>query len=361
MTQSWGQRWKPPDPHEEGEVKMVYRIFGAVCFFVSVMGGATGAFAEFKASTVTVSIPSNIGGGYDTYGRLAARHLGQFLPGNPTMVPRNQPGAGGVVLANAMFNVAPRDGSAIAIIQGGAPFEPLFGNPRVKFDPLQFNWLISLNQAVNIGIFWHTSPVRTVKDFFTGEVLVGSSGGGTTDVYPNLLNNLAGTKFKVVKGYKGTSEAGLAMERGEVSGIIGAELSSLRATKPEWLSDNKVRIVVQVVLSKSPDLSNVPTAIDLVKDPDDRRVLELILARQEFGRPFLAPPGVPADILAVLRQAFHSMVRDPEFLADAKKLRADIVVGTGEEIEALIKKIYATPKPLVERAISELKRASGGE
>lgn len=339
---------------------MVYRILAAASLLAGMFGGVASALAEFKASTVTVSIPSNTGGGYDTYGRLAARHLGKFLPGNPSMVPRNQPGAGGVVLANAMFNIAPRDGSAIAIIQGGAPFEPLFGNPQVKFDPLQFNWLVSLNQAVNIGIVWHTSRIKTVDDLFTGEVLVGSSGGGTTDVYPNLLNNLAGTKFKVIKGYKGTGEAGIAMERGEVDGIIGAELSSLRATKPDWINDRKIRIVVQVVLNKSPQLPDVPSAIDLVKDANDRSVLELLLARQEYGRPFMAPPGVPAETVAVLRKAFDAMVKDPSFLGDAEKLRADIVVGTGEEIAALIKKTYSTPKPLVERAISELKRAGGG-
>jgi tripartite-type tricarboxylate transporter receptor subunit TctC len=336
---------------------MFYRALAAGILLAVLTGGAHDALAGFKASTVTVSIPSDTGGGYDTYGRLVARHLGRFLPGHPSIVPRNQPGAGGIVVANYIYNVAPKDGSAIAIIQGATPFEPLFGNAQVKFDPLQFNWLMSLAEAVNIGIFWHTSSVHTLEDLRTRETLVGSSGGGTTDVYPTLLNNLAGTKFKIIKGYTGTGEVGIAMERGEVEGLIGAELSSLRATKPDWLADKKIRIVVQMVLHKSPQLPDVPSALDLVTNDDDRRVLELLLARQQYGRPFMAPPGMPVDVVADLRSAFQAMVKDPTFLADAQKLHADIVVGTGQDIAALIKKTYATPKPLVDRAITELKKA----
>jgi tripartite-type tricarboxylate transporter receptor subunit TctC len=346
---------------------MVYRVLAAglalAAMCIGVASGATDAAADFKASTVSVAIASGTGGGYDTYGRLAARHLGKYLPGNPAMVPKNQPGAGGVVLANAMYNVAPKDGSAIAILQAGTPFEPLFGNAQAKFDPERFNWLISLNKLVNIGVFWHTSRVKAMNDLLTGEVIVGSSGGGTasTEVYPNLLNNLAGTKFKIIAGYKGTGDTGLAMERGEVEGIVGTELSSLRANRPDWIRDNKVRIVIQVGLTKSPELPGVPSAVDLIKDPESRQVVELLLARQEHGRVFLAPPGVPADTVATLRRAFMAMAKDKAFLDDAEKLHADIVVNSGEEVAALIAKTYAAPKPLVERAIAEFKKAGGGE
>jgi tripartite-type tricarboxylate transporter receptor subunit TctC len=321
---------------------------------------AAGA-AEFKPSTVSVSIASGTGGGYDTYGRLAARHLGKFLPGNPAMVPKNQPGAGGIVLANYMYNVAPKDGSAIAILQAGTPFEPLFGNTQGKFDPLKFNWLISLNKLTNIGIFWHTTPIKTVDDLFKGDVLVGSSGGGgaSTEVYPKLLNNLAHTHFKVVTGYKGTGETGLAMERGEVEGMVGTELSSLRANRPDWIRDKKIRIVIQVGITKSPELPGVASALDLVKDEDGKKVFELLLARQEHGRVFLAPPGVPAATVATLRTGFEKMAKDPAFLKDAEKLHAEIVVNSHEDVEALLKKTYASPKPLVERAIAEFRKAGG--
>ena len=186
---------------------------------------------------MTLYIPSGIGGGYDTYGRLASRHLGRFLPGNPTIVPKNMPGAGGVVLANYLYNVAPKDGSAIALLQGGTPLEPLFGFSQAKYDVTQFNWLISLNRLVSIGVFWHTSPVAHRRDLFKRDVLVGSSGGGdsSTEILPRLLNRFAGTRFKIVSGYKGTGDGMLAMERGEVEGIVGHELSSA-ARRPAGLA-----------------------------------------------------------------------------------------------------------------------------
>lgn len=328
---------------------------------VALCLGATPAAAQFKAPTVAVYIPAGIGGGYDAYARLAARHLGRFLPGNPAIVPRNMPGAGGVIVANYLYNVAPKDGSAIALFMAGAPFEPLFGNTQAKYETLKFNWIMSLNRLVNIGIFWHASPVRTVEDFYKQEILVGSSGGGdsSTEAYPNLLNRLAGTRFKVVTGYKGNGEAMLAMERNEVHGIVGTELSSLRATRPDWLRDNKVRIVVQIGLSKSPDLPDVPSGLDLIKSEEGRAVFELLLARQEYGRPFALPPGTPPDVVATFRQAFAAMAKDEAFLKDAEKMRADIIVGSGAEVTALFAKTYATPKPVVDRAIATFKGASG--
>jgi len=324
--------------------------------------GAGVADAQFKATSVSIYIPSGIGGGYDAYARLVSRHLHRFLPGNPTMVPKNMTGAGGVVAANYMYNVAPKDGSAIALFMAGAPFEPLFGNTQAKFDPVRFNWIMSLNRLVNIAIFWHASPVYTPDDFFKQQVLIGSSGGGdsSTEVYARLLNNLAGTKFKIVAGYTGNGEVMLAMERGEVWGIVGTELSSLRATRPDWIRDGKVRIVAQIGLTNSPDIPQVPQGVDLVKDEDGRKVFEILLARQENGRPFALPPGTPSDIVATFRQAFAAMVKDPAFLADAANLKADIVTATGDEITALLMKTYASPRPLVGRASAEFKKAASG-
>jgi len=328
---------------------------------VGAIAGASGAAAEFKASSVTLYIPSGIGGGYDTYGRLAARHLGRFLPGNPTLVPKNMPGAGGVVLASYLYNVAPKDGSAIALVQGGTPLEPLFGNSQAKFDVTRFNWLISLNRLVSIGIFWHTTRIHTPADLLNGEVLLGSSGGGdsSTQIMPSLLNRLAGTKFKIITGYKGTGDSMLAMERGEVEGIVGHELNGLRAQRPDWLRDHKIRIVIQLGLTKSSDIADVPNALDLVKDEEGRRGFELLLTRQVHGRPFVAPPGTPPDIVATLRHGFMAMTKDPQFLQDAGKMKADIVVNSGEEVAALYAKTYAAPRPLVERAIREFRLAGG--
>jgi tripartite-type tricarboxylate transporter receptor subunit TctC len=318
--------------------------------------------ADFKGQTLTIAIASGTGGGYDAYGRLAARHLPKHLAGNPAVVPKNMPGAGGVVTANWLYNVAPKDGTAMAIFQAGTAFEPLFGNRQAKFDPTKFNWLISLNRLANIGIFWHDSPVHTVDDLFKGEVLVGSSGGGnaSTQVFPVLLNNLIGTKFKVIAGYSGTGETGIAMERGEVHGIVGTEWSSLKASRPDWIRDKKVRVVIQISLAPHPELKDVPSVINLIKDNDSRQVMELLLARQEYGRPFAAPPGAPADVITALRAGFARMAEDKDFLADANKLRAEIDTGTPEQILALLNKTYGAPKPLVERAVHEFQRAGGG-
>src|SRR4029078_10303096 len=255
------------------------RTVPAIVALALFCGGTGDAVAQFKAPTVTLYIPSGIGGGYDTYGRLAARHLGRFLPGNPTLVPKAMIGAGGVLLAHYMYNVAPKDGRAGGIVQGGTPFEPLFGNVQAKYDVTKFNWLISLNGLVSIGIFWHTSRIHTPADFFTGEVLLGSSGGGdsSTHIMPALLNRVAGTKFKIITGYKGTGDSMLAMERGEVEGIVGHELNGLRAQRPDWIRDRKVRIVIQLGLTKFAELPDVPNALDLIKDEEGHKIFELLL------------------------------------------------------------------------------------
>ena len=318
--------------------------------------------ADFKGQTITIAIGSGTGGGYDAYGRLAARHLPRHLPGAPAVVPKNMPGAGGVVSANWVYNVAPRDGTALGIFQAGAAYEPLFGNNQAKFDPTKFTWLISLNRLANIGIFWHESPVHSVDDLFKREVLVGSSGGGnaSTQVFPVLLNNLIDTKFKVIAGYTGTGETNLAMERGEVHGIVGTEWSSLKASKPDWLRDKKVRVVFQISLSSHPELKSVPSIVDKVEDPDSRRVMELLLARQEYGRAFAAPPALAPDVAAALRAGFAAIATDASLLAESEKMGAEIEVGTHQQIHALLDKTYNAPKPLVERAIHEFKRAGGG-
>lgn len=337
------------------------RVKLAVLTLILACVGAGQAVAQFKAPTVAVYIPAGTGGGYDAYARLAARHLGRFLPGNPAVVPRGMPGAGGIVAANYLYSVAPKDGSAIALFMAGAPFEPLFGNAQAKYDVLQFNWIMSLNRLVNIAIFWHETPIRTMQDFFRQEILVGSSGGGdsSTEVYPNLFNHLAKTRFRVITGYKGNGESMLAMERREVHGIVGTELSSLRATRPDWLRDNKARIVMQIGLTMSDDLPGVPSGLDLIKDQEGRKMFELLLARQEYGRPFALPPGTPPDVVATFRKAFAAMVKDEAFLSDAAKMRADIIVGTGDEVAGLFARTYASPRPLVERAITTFRNASG--
>ena len=295
--------------------------------------------AQFKAPTVAVYIPAGIGGGYDAYARLASRHLGRFLPGNPAIVPRNMPGAGGVVVANYLYNVAP---------EGRQRDRAVHGRRAVRAAVRQYAGEIR-HVAIQLDhepqparqyrhLLAPESPVRTMQDFLKQEILVGSSGGGdsSTEAYPNLLNLLAGTKFKVVTGYKGNGEAMLAMERNEVHGIVGTELSSLRATGRTGSATRRCGSSCRSGCPKSDELPDVPSGLDLIKDEEGRRVFELLLARQEFGRPFALPPGTPPDVVATFRQAFAAMAKDEAFLKDAEKMRADIIVGSGEEVSGAV-------------------------
>ncbi len=312
--------------------------------------------AQSPPSQISLIIASGAGGGYDLYGRLTAQHLGRFLPGQPAIVARNMPGGGSIVAGNWLYNSAPRDGSAIAILQNGTAFAPLFGVTQAQFQGDKFTWLASLNRLVNIGLVWHETPFRDVKDIFEKEIVLGSSGGNTSAL-PNILNSLLGTKFKLVAGYKSTNDVTLAMERKEVDGLLGTSWDSFKATKSDWVRDNKARVLLQVSFDGHPELAGVPNLSGLVKRAEDRELLEVVLARQIYGRPFAAPPGIPASAAKTLQGAFAQMALDREFLADADKRRAEIIFNSGDEIRALVERIYASPRPLIERAIVELNKA----
>ena len=305
---------------------------------------------------ISLVIATGPGGGYDLYGRLAAQHLGRFLPGQPAVVARNMPGGGSVVAANWLYNSAPRDGSAIAILQNGTAFAPLFGVTQAQYRGDRFTWIASLNRLVNIGLVWHETPYAKVSDLFDREIVLGSSGGNTSAL-PNILNSLIGTKFKVVAGYKSTNDVTLAMERREVDGLLGTSWDSFKATKPDWVRDRKARVLLQVSFDRHDELPDVPNLSGLVKREEDRQLLEIVLARQIYGRPFAAPPGVPQESVKALQDPFARMAADKGFLAEADKRQAEITFNTGDEVKALVEKIYASPRPLIERAIVELNKA----
>ncbi len=318
---------------------------------------ASSAQAQSPPTQISLVIATGAGGGYDLYGRLAAQHLGRFLPGQPAVVARNMPGGGSIVAANWLYNSAPRDGSAIGILQNGTAFAPLFGVTQAQFQGDKFTWIASLNRLVNIGLVWHETPFRDVKDIFEKEIVLGSSGGNTSAL-PNILNSLLGTKFKVVAGYKSTNDVTLAMERKEVDGLLGTSWDSFKATKSDWVRDNKARVLLQVSFDSHAELPGVPNLSGLVKRPEDRELLEVVLARQIYGRPFAAPPGVPPAAAKTLQDAFARLAVDTAFLADADKRKAEITFNTGDEIRTLVERIYASPRPLIERAIVELNKAS---
>lgn len=312
-------------------------------------GGADEAF--YKNRQITILIASGVGGGYDTYARAFARHAVRHIPGNPSFVPKNLPAAGGLVAANTLSNAAERDGTVIAALTNGVPMDPLFGVEGVQFDALKLGWIGSIGKLQNICATWHASPVKTIADARKREVIVGASGStANSAIVPNIVNALLGTKFKVITGYDPGAGIRLAMEKGETEGICGMSWSTLKASNPDWVRDRKLNVFLQLAFDKHPELSEVPSALDLITDEDNKRVLELILIRQETGRPIAAPPGVPAGRLAVLRRAFDATMADPRFLAEADKLQMEVDPLRHDQMEALLKKAYGAPKPVVARA-----------
>ncbi|HEY4134597.1 MAG TPA: tripartite tricarboxylate transporter substrate-binding protein [Alphaproteobacteria bacterium] len=302
--------------------------------------------------SLSLVVGTGVGGGYDTYGRLVSMHLPRMLPSRPSVIVKNMAGAGGIVASNWLYNIAPKDGSVIATVPGTAIFQPLLGNAQGRFDARQFTWLGNLNFLGNVIIVWHATPFKSVQDLFDKEVIVGAAAG--VDVMPNFLNKIIGTKFKVIGSYPGTTEVFLAMERGEVDGVVGIGLDSLKATKSEWIKNNQVRMLMQITSKPEPDLQGVPFLMDYVKSEEDRKVLELALAKQNLGRPFLAPPDIPAKTAETLQKAFIDLSKDPEFLSEAARLKLDIQFTSGPDVAKFVTDIYATPQNIVERAVREL-------
>jgi tripartite-type tricarboxylate transporter receptor subunit TctC len=311
---------------------------------------------DLSGQKVTLAIATPSGGGYDLYGRLVARHLGDHLPGNPTIVPQNMPGAGSLIAANWLYNVAPKDGTALGIIPSATLFENLLGNSQARFDARKFHWLISLNDYTAVAMAWHETPFHSAADMFTREFLVGANAPASdTTIWPLILNALTGTRNKLVRGYPGTAGIALAMERREVQGMIGDDWASVKANKPAWLRENKVRILMQMTAERHPDLREVPTVGAFASNDANGRVLALFVNRQRYGRPFLAPPGTPEPILAAYREAFRKVVADPEFIREAEQAQLLIKIASGEDVTALVDEIHATPKPVIEQASALLR------
>jgi tripartite-type tricarboxylate transporter receptor subunit TctC len=308
---------------------------------------------DFSGQKITLAVGSTAGGAYDLYGRLVARHLGNHLPGNPIVVPQNMPGAGHLRMTNWLYNVAPKDGTALAIVQNTAPYENLMGNTNARFDARRFNWLASLNGYTGMAMVWHTTPFMSAQDLIDRPSLLGAS-GATSDVtvWPHLLNELIGTKTKTVKGYPGTAGIALALERGEVQGSIGEDWDGLKVSKGRWVSEKLIRVLLQLTLTKHPDLQDVPLVLDFAKTPESRATLEFFVARQQYGRPFIAPPGTPAPIVAAYRDAFLKLVNDPAFRQEAAQQQATVDLATGETVAAFVDRLHATPKPVLDRAIA---------
>jgi tripartite-type tricarboxylate transporter receptor subunit TctC len=306
----------------------------------------------YKGKTITFIVSSGAGGGYDRWARTLAIYLPKHIPGHPDVVVKNMAGAGGIKAGDYLYSVAAKDGTVIGGLQNNVPFEPLWGTKQATFDTTKFNWLGTPSVETSILTVWYTSPVNTWEDVKKTEITVGSSGAHSTpSFYGHLLNDVLGLKLKIIVGYKSQTQAFLAMERGEINGFPSVFYSSLKATRPDWIRDKKVKLLVQMGQRKDPELPNVPYMLDLIKNPADKAVAEAAFGPLGTGRPYLLPPGVPADRVAAMRKAFTDTFNDPQFRADAHKHGLDVdAPRSGEELQAYIQKIYNnTPPNLVAR------------
>jgi tripartite-type tricarboxylate transporter receptor subunit TctC len=305
----------------------------------------------FKGRQITFLIGAGAGGGYDAYFRTFGRYLVRHIPGAPTIVPKNMPAASGLAAANTLYTSADRDGATIGAFPNNIPMDPLFGNPGARYDPQKLNWLGSIGKLENVCATWITSPIKTIAQAREREVIVAAAAATSNSaIMPKVLNALLGTKFKIVAGYDPGSGLTLALESGETEGVCGLSWSTMKAARPHWIKDNKLNVIVQLGLAKLPELPDVPSALDLVGDPVKKQVLELILIRQQIGRPVAAPPGVPADRIEVLRRAFDDTMKDPEFLAEAEKAQLEIEPLNARAIDILLANAFATPKAIVAQA-----------
>jgi tripartite-type tricarboxylate transporter receptor subunit TctC len=318
------------------------------------------AFAEdslsFKGRTVDIYTGYSVGGGYDLYTRLIARHFGKHLAGEPVVVPKNMEGAASIRLANWLYTAAPKDGSVFGTIGRGTALDPLLGQPGAQFDGTKFNWIGSANDEVSVCVAWHTSGFSTFNDVLHRELLVGGTGPGDDTVqFSKVLAGVLGAKLKIISGYPGGNDTVLAMERGELQGRCGWSYSSIKAAHPDWLAEKKIAILVQLALAKHPELPDVPLITDLAKTKEEQQLLKFVFARQVMGRPYLAPPGVSAATVAELRRAFMETMADRDFLADAARAKLEITPVSGERIQELMAELYKTPPELVKRLAEMLR------
>jgi len=328
-------------------------MFSHILRAAAVVAATLGAIAPVSAQLggskgTTMIIGFGPGGGYDLWGRIVARFIGKNLPGAPTVVVQNMPGAGSYVAGSWMYNIAPKDGSVMAIIARDAVLGPLTGAEGARFDPLKLNWLGTPTTETNVCIVNNNASVQSVEDLYTKTLIVGDTGPGTgTRSYPNALNALLGMKFKLVSGFPSSSDVFLAMERGEVDGICES-LDSVTGKRPDWLPTKKVKILFQGGAEPNPHV-DAPFILDIAKTDEQKAAIRFLYAGQGIGRPFVAPPNMPADKLKILREAFDKTMKDPEFIAEAKKSKLDVEPEDGEHLAKLIKDIYSTPKDIVEK------------
>jgi tripartite-type tricarboxylate transporter receptor subunit TctC len=317
-----------------------------------VVGVSASAQEFYRGKQVSILVGGTAGSGVDQSARLVGRYLGKHLPGNPTVTVQVMGGAGGIRVVEFLHSVAARDGTVIAALPPGPLLEPLIGTRKASYSMADFNAVGAMSKDVSLCVSWHEAPFKTIDDVKAKEMVVGGTGAGSNpDVFPVVLNRLIGTKFKLITGYVGSQEIALAMERNEVQGRCGWGIASVKSTRPDWLRDKKVNVLLQLALEKSQELPDVPLVFDLLANAADKQLMTLLLAPLSVARPFLAPPGLPAERVAELRKAFMAAMADEELRAEGAKIGLDDIDPTsGEDMQKLLQQIYATPEAVVEQA-----------
>ncbi len=306
--------------------------------------------ALYAGKQIRMVIASGAGGGYDAYARALARYMGKYIPGNPSIVTQNMPGASGITATNWTYAVAPKDGTVILATYNSLLAEPLYGNPAARFDPLKLVSVGSISGQQNICATWHSSPIKTIAQTMDREVTVAATGAtGNSATLPKVLNKMLGTRFKVILGYS-TTGSRLAVERGEVDGVCGLSYSTLKASNPDWIRNNRINVLLQTGSKPQQGLAKVPLVGDLVTDPENKQIIALLAFPEEIGRPFVMPPDTPTEMATQIRRAFDAVMKDRDFLADAEKTLLEVDPVTGEEMEQILKRAYAAPRALVQRA-----------
>jgi len=323
---------------------------------VAAMPAAADPVADFyRGQTISLLVGANVGGGYDAYARPVSRHLGRFIPGEPNIVVRYMGTAGGLPAANSLYTVGSKEGLTIGMVQRHTPYEALRGNRNIVYDPFKFIWLGSLNSEVSVTMVWSSAPHRRPEDLLTTPLIMGSLGQETdSEIETNAMIRLLRAPMQIVRGYSGTAENLLALEKGEIQGLHGVSWSYVKTRKADWLRDGKIRVLLQTGLEPHADLKSTPTVYDLVKSDDIRQIWDLILAPKVMSRPFVLPPGVPAERVTALRLAFERLAKDGAFLAEMERSGTEVGYRSGEEMERLMARIYAFPPTLVERMMEAI-------
>jgi tripartite-type tricarboxylate transporter receptor subunit TctC len=337
----------------------------AVCTLAAALGSPP-ARAEtvesfYKGKTITIVVSTGVGGVFDLTARTVAKYMPRHIPGNPTMIVKNMPGGGHVLATNFMFNQAAKDGTFIGLVNNGMPLDQVLDGRGVRFDAIKFNWLGSAGLSNLMTVAWHSSGVKTIEDVMTHELVTAATGTGSNGfIYPNAMNIVLGTKFKIVLGYKSSPEADLAMERGEAAARAGFSLSAILQEHPDWITDKKVAVLVQAGVEREKQFPDVPLMHELAKTPQQRQLLSLISSPVALGRPFFTTPDTPADRVAALREAYAATMADPDFLAEAAQLKLDIKAMGADPVTRIVDETVHAPADLIGKAKAVLEVPAGG-